>query len=147
MMTPPLKILYKLFLPRLLFFVKTHQFGNPPPNLDPPLLSSTQQPITTQPSTSHSPHQFTTPSETAPPPYPISNQPSISHIHQTLPPIPLSFHNAITTQLQSHSSQQHSPPIVFSSNPNPQFSLFTSHNLAINLELSTSNPPPISYDP
>ena len=61
-------------------------------------------PITTQPSSSHSPHQYNTPS-ISPPTYTITTQPTISQIHQPLPPIPLSFRNIITTQPQTHSSQ------------------------------------------
>ena len=51
--------------------VNTHNNGNPPPNLYLPPLPSLNDSITTQPSTSPSPHQINTPSYSLPPLVPL----------------------------------------------------------------------------
>ena len=83
----------------------------PPPSFN--------NPNTTQPPTSHSPHQYNTPSNTPPPTKSFITQPSISRINKTLPPIPLSFTSVITTQPQSLPSQKCFPTALSFSYPNP----------------------------
>ena len=84
--------------------MNTHNTGNPSPNRDPPPPLFLNNPISTQPSTNHSPHQYNTPSNSPPPLNPIITQPFNSQILQTLPPIPLFLPFVTTTQPQSHSS-------------------------------------------
>ena len=64
------------------FLVKTDNISNPSSNLDSPIPPSLNNPITTQPSTSHSPHHYNTPSNSPPQLSPITSQPSISQIRQ-----------------------------------------------------------------
>ena len=81
-------------------------------------------------------------------PFNLSNtKPSVSHVHQTLPPIPLSFHKTITFQPQPHSSQTQFTATLSSFNPNPPSSFPTSQNSSLNLIPSSSPPPPTSYHP
>ena len=91
-------------------FMHTHPFGSTATKLlqnSPPPPPSINHVITTQPSTSRSPHQYNTPSQTTPPTIPSNNQPSLSQIHTKLRPIPLSFNNPIITQPQSYYSQSY----------------------------------------
>ena len=87
-------------------FVKTHNIGNRPPNPDTP-PPSLNNPISTQPSTSHSPHQYITPSTSTTPSNQIFTQHSISQRQPTHPPILLFFYNVITTQPQAHSTRSY----------------------------------------
>ena len=112
----------------------------------PPMRMKTSQTniITTQPSTSPTPNQSTTPSNT--PPIIIANttQPPVFQI-PTIPPIPLSSNTTITTQSQSHNPQTF-PTKSFTNNFSP--SLF--YTIANNLSTSqppTSTLPPTAYNP
>ena len=123
--------------------VNTQSIGNPTPNIDPPPLPPSisivpsNTPITTQPSTSHSPLQYNTPSDTPPPPNnnTVTIQPTTFLIHQPLPPFPISFPSVIITQRQPHSSNTSLPPTL-SYNSNHPFPLPASQNLP-----QTSNRP------
>ena len=78
--------------------VNSHSIGNTQLNLNPPPLPpsnhvpSSDNSITTQPSTSQSPLQSNAPTN-APPPTnnTITVQPTTSQIQQPLPPVPISF--------------------------------------------------------
>ena len=106
--------------------VNTHHIGNTAPSFNPPPMPSSQPSITTQPSTYYSSQQHNTPYNTPSPTHPVTTQPSISDIHQTFPSIPLSFHNNITTQTQSHSYQTYFPPSLSSFYSNTQSSFSAS---------------------
>ena len=62
--------------------LNTHKIGIHP-ILDPSPPPSLKNPITTQPSSSHSPHQYNTTSNSPPSSNPITTKPSPYQIHQT----------------------------------------------------------------
>ena len=123
---------------------------NPPPNLDHPPPPSLNDPITTQPSSSHSPHQYNTPSN-SPPRKTITIQPNLSKTQQPLPPIPISCPNVTNvTQRQAHSSQTYlstslstnlHSPLSF---PLPRITSSTSYDPYATLHHGFHNCPPSS---
>ena len=132
-------------------YVNTHIIGNPLPNLDPPPPPSLNNPITSQPSSSHSPHQFNVPSN-SPPPKTNTTQPSLSQIHRPLPPFPLSLPTVLNTQPQAHSYQTPHKPL--SANPHPPSFFPISRNLSsssydpfASLHPGFHNYPPSSFQP